>query len=142
MPKRILVFGVFDFLHPGHCSFLREARKHGRELIVIVARDSTVFASKGKRPRQREGARIRRVRALPGVEKAVFGDARFGTYRVLRRFLPDVICFGYDQALLEKDVRARMRKGDIPKARLVRLSAYKPHRFKSSKGVNYPPANN
>src|SRR5207245_1761445 len=38
---RVMATGVFDLLHPGHVYFLREARKLGDELWVVVARDST-----------------------------------------------------------------------------------------------------
>jgi len=39
MVVRVMATGVFDLLHPGHLYFLTEARKHGDELIVVVARD-------------------------------------------------------------------------------------------------------
>jgi len=35
--KRVMVFGVFDGLHEGHKSFLRQARKYGGELRAVVA---------------------------------------------------------------------------------------------------------
>lgn len=38
--NRVMVFGVFDGLHPGHRAFLRQARKKGDKLIVVVARDN------------------------------------------------------------------------------------------------------
>ena len=53
--KRMVVVasGTFDLLHLGHVRFLEEAKRAGgkdAELIVIVARDSTVKARKGKTP--------------------------------------------------------------------------------------------
>lgn len=43
--KVVLASGVFDLLHLGHVKFLEEAKKASgkdAELIVIIARDSTV----------------------------------------------------------------------------------------------------
>jgi FAD synthetase len=48
--KVVVASGTFDLLHLGHVRFLEEAKKAGgknAELIVIVARDSTVKARKG-----------------------------------------------------------------------------------------------
>ena len=49
--KIVLASGTFDLLHLGHVRFLEEAKKAGgihAELVVIVARDCTVNARKGK----------------------------------------------------------------------------------------------
>ena len=43
--RRVLASGVFDLIHDGHLRFLEEAKKmggKGAELVVVVARDSTV----------------------------------------------------------------------------------------------------
>ena len=43
--KRILTYGTFDLLHPGHGVYLQEAKNLGgynSKLYVVVARDSTV----------------------------------------------------------------------------------------------------
>ena len=40
--KTVLTFGTFDIFHPGHLHYLKEAKKHGNCLIVIIARDTTV----------------------------------------------------------------------------------------------------
>jgi FAD synthetase len=51
--KIVLASGVFDLLHLGHVRYLEEAKKAGgknSELIVIIARDSTVEKRKGKNP--------------------------------------------------------------------------------------------
>ena len=51
--KVVLASGVFDLLHLGHVKFLEDAKKTGGEnakLVVIVARDSTVEKTKGRKP--------------------------------------------------------------------------------------------
>ncbi len=130
--KRVLVFGVFDFLHPGHISFLRQARKRGDELIIVVARDLVVKKLKKKTPRQSESRRIAALRRLPFVTHAVLGDSAQGTYAVLRRWKPDVVCVGYDQDGLRKDLLARMRDNVIARVVIIRLRPFAPHKFRSS----------
>ena len=46
--KKIVIAGTFDILHPGHVYFLKEARKHGDSLVVVIARDETVKNLKGE----------------------------------------------------------------------------------------------
>ncbi|MHA1679090.1 MAG: adenylyltransferase/cytidyltransferase family protein, partial [Promethearchaeota archaeon] len=56
--KKVLCFGTFDILHPGHVSFLKQARKYGNYLVVVVARDENVKKIKGKYPLDNELKRI------------------------------------------------------------------------------------
>ncbi len=39
MNKKVMAFGSFDFLHPGHVHYLTRASKLGSYLIVVVARE-------------------------------------------------------------------------------------------------------
>lgn len=135
--KRVMVFGVFDGLHPGHRAFLQQAKSYGHKLIVVVARDSAVRKLKHKNPRQNERQRVKYVRRVNGVSQATFGDDAEGSYGVIRRFRPDVICLGYDQQRLEKDLRMRMRRRLIPGIRIIHLKPHHPDKFKSSK-ISYP----
>ena len=69
---RVMASGVFDILHPGHVMFLREAKKLGDELVVVVARDSTVMKFKHK-PIMPENVRRFLVESLKPVDRAVLG---------------------------------------------------------------------
>jgi len=48
--KRVIVFGVFDYFHPGHLFFLKKAKELGGELFVVVAQDEVVKNIKGNLP--------------------------------------------------------------------------------------------
>ena len=43
---RVMASGVFDLIHPGHISYLQQARAFGDELVVVVAWDDTVRKNK------------------------------------------------------------------------------------------------
>lgn len=130
--KKVMVFGVFDRLHQGHRAFLGQARRHGQELIAVVARDEVVRKLKSRRPREPERARLAKVRRTNVVTRAVLGDKKLGVYGVIARWRPDIICLGYDQSVLADDLKSRMRQGKIARIRMVRLRAYHPDRFRSS----------
>ncbi|TSC56298.1 MAG: nucleotidyltransferase [Parcubacteria group bacterium Greene0714_21] len=104
--KRVVVFGIFDGVHEGHRDFFRQARQYGDELIVIVGRDEICRKLKNKTPKYSEEERCELVSQEPLVDKALLGDQELSTYQVLEELKPDVICFGYDQDALEKDVQA------------------------------------
>lgn len=127
-----MVFGVFDRFHPGHRSFLSQAKRCGQELIAVVARDSAVRRLKNKKPVQGEKIRMRNVRRPKEVSRAVVGDRKEGEYGVIKKYKPDIICLGYDQKWLGSDLRKRMREGKIRKMRLIRLRAFMPKKYHSS----------
>lgn len=130
----IMVFGTFDMIHAGHEDFFRQARALAEQpfLVVSVARDSAVERMKGVRARYREEERLARVAEHPLVDKAVLGDEK-GYIAHIAKNKPDIIALGYDQEgeyvqHLERDLRAA---GLAP--RIVRLTAYKPELYKTSK---------
>jgi FAD synthetase len=103
-----LASGVFDLLHLGHVKFLEEAKKAGgsnAELIVIVARDSTVEKRKGKKPIMPENQRRALVESLKVVDEAILGYEEFDIGKVIEKIKPDVIVFGYDQKGMENAVK-------------------------------------
>ncbi|MBI2410587.1 MAG: adenylyltransferase/cytidyltransferase family protein [Candidatus Kerfeldbacteria bacterium] len=122
-PKTVLAFGTYDVFHPGHEYFLREAKKHGTRLVVVVARDNNVERIKGKRPHDTEATRLANVATYFAVDEARLGYEKWGEHlQVLEDIAPDVICLGYDQ-------RAQLPEGGW---QVVRVDAYMPERYKSS----------
>ena len=114
--KIVLASGTFDLLHLGHVRFLEEAKKAGgkdAELIVIVARDSTVKARKGKKPVMPEDQRRALVESLKVVDEAILGLDDFSIYKVIEKIKPDVIAVGHDQDGIEKEVLKAIEKGKI-----------------------------
>ncbi len=100
MGKRVLAAGCFDLLHYGHLRYLEEAKKlggKGAELIVVVARDSTILNRKGRPPVMREEHRRALVEALKPVDKAILGGTDFDTLSVIQEVKPDIVALGYDQ---------------------------------------------
>ena len=126
--KKVIVFGIFDGIHEGHRDFLRQARMHGDILVVIVGRDSVSKKLKGKVPKYSEEERRKLVEEV--VDKAVLGDIELSTYAVLQDLRPDVICIGYDQEELEKDL-AKWLKNE-KKVKVIKLHVYQPDMYHSS----------
>lgn len=131
---RVMVFGTFDMLHEGHLDLFRQARELSEApfLIVSVARDSAVRRFKGAAPRRSELERLDLVRTCDLVDDAMLGDET-GYMDHIRAARPDIIALGYDQegeyvASLERD----LAKAGLTTA-VVRLRAYEPHVYKTSK---------
>ncbi|MFW3146197.1 MAG: 3,4-dihydroxy-2-butanone-4-phosphate synthase [Thermoplasmatota archaeon] len=94
--KRVLASGVFDLMHPGHLHFLRQAKELGDELVVVIARDMTVQATK-RHPIVNERSRREMVDAIKYVDAAVLGYEGTDIHRIVRELKPDIIALGYDQ---------------------------------------------
>ena len=111
--KVVLASGTFDLLHLGHVRFLEEAKKAGgkdAELVVIVARDSTVKARKGKKPVMPEDQRRALVESLKVVDEAILGLEDFSIDKVIEKIKPDVIAVGHDQDGIEREVQKAIEK--------------------------------
>jgi len=98
-----LVFtnGCFDLLHPGHVSYLKQARSLGDALVVALNSDRSVRELKGKgRPILNQQERAEVIAALEAVDYVTIFDEE--TPRVLiAAVLPDVLVKGGDWALAE-----------------------------------------
>lgn len=103
MKRRVVVFGVFDVLHPGHAAFLKRARALGDELVVVVARDARVRREKGRLPVFGERERRALVGAFRWTDRAVLGDAA-GRWTMLGRLAPAIVALGYDQDAARPEV--------------------------------------
>lgn len=128
--KKVMVFGAFAILHPGHLYFFRQAKKFGDYLIVVVGRDTTVKRIKGFLPKLNERARLEMVGALNLVDKAVLGD-KVNWYKVILKYKPNVICLGYDQKV-PVDFTNQLKKMAI-RVKIIRLKSHRPEKYKSSK---------
>jgi FAD synthetase len=119
---RVLAAGCFDLLHYGHLRYLEEAKKLGgknAELIVVVARDSTIIKRKGHPPIMNEEHRRALVEALKPVDKAILGREDFDIISVINEVKPDIIALGYDQ----KDLEEILLKMNL-NIKIVRLEKY------------------
>ena len=132
--KIILASGVFDLLHLGHVKYLEEAKKAGgrnAELIVIVARDSTVKKRKGKKPIISENQRRALVESLKIVDEALLGYEEFDTGKVIERINPDIIAIGYDQDGMEQTVKNYVKEKGL-KIKVVKISKFEEDELDSS----------
>ena len=133
--NKAMAFGTFDILHPGHIYYLRQAKRKTKSLVVVVARDVTVKKVKKKRPVNSERKRALNLKRLGIADNVILGNPG-DKYRVIEREKPDLLCFGYDQTFFTERIEEELKKRGIS-ARIVRISAYKPHIYKSSKMRRY-----
>ncbi len=135
--KIVLASGVFDLLHLGHVKFLEEAKKTGgknAELIVIIARDSTVEETKGRKPIMSENQRLALVESLKVVDEAVLGFEEFDIGDVIERIKPDVIALGYDQVDMEQRVRKYVNNHKL-NVKVVRIGKFEEDAMDSSSKI-------
>lgn len=121
-----MVFGVFDLLHPGHISFLRQAKRLGDFLVVSVARDINVKRFKGYMPSQSEKERVAALKKLKFVNKVMLGGLK-NPWPHIKKEKPDIIALGYDQ-------KPYVNPNDLRRAaKIVRLKSFRPRVYKSSR---------
>lgn len=128
---RVLVFGTFDGLHPGHEAFIQQAREQGDELVVLVAPDEVVEQLKQHQPKFALADRLARLQALPQIARALPGDTDIGSYATVTELKPDLIAFGYDQQALAQDFK-RFQQATGDDTPTIVLKPYRETEFKSS----------
>src|SRR3989339_2153850 len=94
--KKVLVFGTFDIFHYGHLQLLKQAKKLGDQLTVVIARDENVIKIKKIKPYHTEKERMEIMKSLKMIDSAILGDKK-DVYKVIKQEKPDVIALGYDQ---------------------------------------------
>ena len=129
--KTNLVFGTFDQIHPGHDSFLRQAKDLDGQLVVVVARDNVVEKLKGQRPVLDQETRLQNVREHDLIDHAELSDLVIGSFESVYRLKPDVIALGYDQTALSEKLKECVAQHGLP-IELITLKPYKPEKYKSS----------
>jgi len=135
--KVVLASGVFDLLHLGHVRFLEEAKRAGglnAELVVIVARDSTVQQRKGSKPIMPENQRCALVDSLKVVDYAILGFEGFNIEKVIERIKPTVIAVGYDQEGMERTVKKYVGEEGL-KISIVRIGKFSEDELDSSSKI-------
>lgn len=96
--NKTIVFtnGCFDILHPGHITYLNEAKQLGDLLVIGLNSDSSVKRLKGAdRPVNNERDRAFMLENLKSVDAVqVFGEDT--PYELIKSLKPDVLVKGGD----------------------------------------------
>ena len=121
---KVLLFGTFDHLHPGHLFVFEQAKKRGN-VTVVIARDKTVERVKGALPDDLEDTRLQNVRiAFPEADVVLGHPDNY--LEPIRRVQPDLIVLWYD-----KKLQQHVSDADFP-CPVERLPAFEPEKYKSS----------
>jgi FAD synthetase len=129
--KRVMVAGVFDIIHPGHIFLISKAAELG-DVVVVVARDSTVQRLKGRRPVVPEDQRLEVVKNIKGVKEAVLGNEGEDMLKIVEELEPDVIMLGPNQNFDEEELRTGLEERGL-KVEVVRLKElYEAHKLCST----------
>lgn len=128
--KKVLVFGTFDGLHPGHVDLFRQAAELG-QVVAIVARDSNVLKLKSRAAASSERSRLARVAARPEIARARLGDPA-DLLRPIIEESPDILALGYDQQTFGISELKKLLAARGLRPQIIRLRAFHPTKYKSS----------
>ena len=129
--KTVLVFGTFDVIHPGHKFFLEQSAEYGDKLVAVIARDDFVSSIKKKTPVHSQEERINHIISSGLVDDACLSDKITGTFNVVMKINPQVVCFGHDQIKLAESFKTWMDIHD-KKIEIVTVDPYKRDKYSST----------
>src|SRR4030042_259199 len=122
MPKKVVIAGTFDIIHPGHLSFIQDAARYG-DVYVIVARDSTVLRIKGAPPIVPEEQRRIVVEGLKGVKQAFLGNEGSELTEKVAELQPDIVALGPNQKFDEDKLVKKLREKGL-NVQVVRITQF------------------
>lgn len=114
----VLVGGCFDILHPGHHTFLKEAKKQGETLLVMLESDQSVTERKGpSRPINTQELRAKTLAQVADVDYILLlpyleTDSQY--YSLVKNLQPDIIAVtASDPAYDKKSEQAEIVGGKV-----------------------------
>jgi len=94
--KVVFTNGCFDILHLGHVTYLEEAKKLGKVLIVGINSDESVKNLKGEtRPINSESARAKIIASLNCVDAVIIFNEPT-PLEIISELIPDILVKGGD----------------------------------------------
>jgi FAD synthetase len=118
---KVMATGTFDLLHMGHIFYLKEAKKLGDTLMVVVATDATVRKLKHD-PITPQEIRVSLIKELKMVDEAYLGHED-DMYAIVEEIKPDIIALGFDQIHNETTIKNELKKRKL-NVKVVRLPKY------------------
>jgi FAD synthetase len=118
---KVMATGTFDLLHMGHIYYLREAKKLGDILVVVVATDSTVQKLKHD-PITLQESRVNLIKELKMVDEVYLGHDD-DMYKIVQEIKPDIIALGFDQIHNDTTIKNELKKRKL-NVKVVRLPKY------------------
>ncbi len=126
--KKVLIFGKFDVVHPGHTSFINQAKQYGQVTSVLES-DQAIITLGGNKPFYNE--KIRQEKLAP-YDIQVFVREKETVQDIIAKLKPDILCFGYDQIWLQENFSLAV-EGSKKKVKIKILNPLKENFFKSSR---------
>ena len=128
--KKVLTFGTFDGLHPGHIFYLTQAQNLGDKLYVCVARDKTVETVKKKKTQFSQEERAAAIKEyFPDAEVVIGHSTDYS--KVIRDIRPNIICLGYDQKHFIDQIKPCLKENNI-ECEIVRMNDFYPEIYKTT----------
>lgn len=127
----VLVFGTFDVIHPGHEYFLQQAALLGDHLVAVIARDQFVVNTKNRKPVHNEDERISHILECGLVDEAFLSDRVTGTFSIVEKINPQIVCFGHDQIRLGESFNKWMKMNG-KEIKTATIAPYKREKYSST----------
>lgn len=128
--QKVIIFGAFDIIHPGHIYLIKQAAALG-EVTAVVARTTTISKVKGNLPYYSEQERVNQLKKIKTIKRVILGNLN-NPYKILAQVKPDIILLGYDQKIFTDQLSIELKKLKLhPK--ILRAKPLAENFFKSSK---------
>lgn len=123
--KKVIAFGTFSIIHPGHIDYLKSARKLGDHLTVIITTDKNAKKEKNRKAYFSAKERKQMILGIKYVDSVVIGDEK-DFFKPIKKIKPDIIAIGYDGKCCQKGLEHTLKEKGI-NAKVKRMKKHKEH---------------
>jgi len=127
MNKKVLVFGKFDILHPGHMHILLLAKKLG-QVTVVLESDQAIKYLRHYVPYNNQKIRETQLKNL-GFNVFI-RDTNHDTDYLINHLQPDILCVGEDQKYLQ-NIFSNFKNINLKIVKFIQSNIYKSSRLKA-----------
>ena len=126
--EKVLLFGSFDLLHPGHYYVIKSALEKGR-LTISMAQDRIIQERKGRKPVHNLKTRTENLRKKYPEIDIQPGDTNLGEWSLIKQIRPNIVIVGYDQHGLFSELSKIKNTYSF---KIVQLEPFHAEKYKSS----------
>ena len=93
---RVITFGTFDLLHPGHIRLLRRAKELGDILIVGISSDKLNYEKKQRHSFYNQAVRAEMISSLRDVDEYFIEESLEKKQEYIDKYNADILVMGND----------------------------------------------
>jgi FAD synthetase len=129
---KVITFGTFDIIHPGHRYYLEQAQMYWDILITIISTDINSRKFRKREIINNQEQRIKNMKSIWIANIVELWNIN-NPYLSIKKHIPDYICLWYDQSSYTDWLEKYLENNKLEKTKIIRLKWLNTNIYNTSK---------